>query len=93
MNSCKSTSGTEKEAAPEMSEDALYSRFNARGRKGFKPTSREQLAEKFPDYGKVGLPAHKAAIEGNVEAMKEISAELRPELCRYHRVKCAKWSA
>lgn len=55
-----------------MSEDALYSRFNARGRKGFKPTSRQQLAEKFPDYGKVGLPAHKAAIEGNVEAMKEI---------------------
>ena len=55
-----------------MNEDSLYSRLNSRGRKSFKPSSRAQYVEKFPEYGKVGLPAHKAAIEGNVEALKEI---------------------
>ena len=53
-------------------EDVLYSRLNARGRKSFKSTDRAQLAEKFPEYGKVGLPAHKAALDGNVEALREI---------------------
>lgn len=53
-------------------EDALYSWLNDRGRKNFKPTNRSQLIEKFPEYGKIGLPAHKAALEGNIEALKEI---------------------
>ena len=55
-------------------EDKLYSRLNARGRKSFKPTDRTQLAEKFPVFAKIGLPAHKAALEGNVEALREIYA-------------------
>ena len=54
------------------SEDVLYSWLNARGRRNVKPTDRAQLVERFPEYGKVGLPAHKAALEGNVEALKEI---------------------
>ena len=64
----------EEKGAMSSTEDKLYSRLNARGRKSFRPTERAQLAEKFPEYAKVGLPAHKAAIEGNIEALKEIYA-------------------
>ncbi|CAI8003671.1 Espin [Geodia barretti] len=55
-------------------EDKLYSRLNTRGRKSFRPTERAQLAEKFPEFATVGLPAHKAALDGNVEALREIYA-------------------
>lgn len=53
-------------------EDILYSWFNPRGRKSFKPIDRPQLTEKFPEYARIGLPAHKAAVDGNVEALKDI---------------------
>ena len=53
-------------------QDRLYSWLNTRGRKSFKPTEKARLAERFPEYAKLGLPAHKAAIEGDVEALKEI---------------------
>ena len=53
-------------------EDQLYSRLNARGRKSFKSVSSKQLTENFPEYAKLGLPAHKAALDGNVDALKEI---------------------
>ena len=53
-------------------QDRLYSWLNARGRKSFKPIEQERLAERFPEYAKIGLPAHKAALEGNIEALKEI---------------------
>ena len=55
-------------------EDKLYSWLNPRGRKSFRPIKRSQLAEKFPEFAKIGLPAHKAALEGNVEALKDIYA-------------------
>lgn len=55
-----------------IKEEILYSRFNPRGRKNFKPIERAQLADKFPEYAKIGLPAHKAALDGNVEALKDI---------------------
>ena len=61
-----------KRTAMNGNEDVLYSWLNARGRKNFKPTARAQLAEKFPEYTKIGLPAHKAALAGNVEALKDI---------------------
>lgn len=57
-------------------EDKLYSRLNARGRKSFKPIQRSQLAERFPGFAKIGLPAHKAALEGNVEALRDIYTAL-----------------
>lgn len=55
-------------------EDVLYSWLNARGRKSFKPIDRAQLVERFPEYGKIGLPAHKAALDGNLEALQDIYA-------------------
>ena len=62
-----------------MSEDKLYSWLNPRGRKSFKAVGRAQLVEKFPEYAKIGLPAHKAALEGNVEALREIYAAYTAE--------------
>ena len=54
--------------------DALYSRLNARGRKQFKTTSKRLFSQKFPEYAKVGLPAHKAALDGDVNCLKEVFA-------------------
>ena len=52
--------------------DALYCRFNSRGRKQFKASTRANLLERFPEYASIGLPAHKAALEGNVDGLREI---------------------
>lgn len=54
--------------------DPLYCSFNARGRKQFKELGRSALAETYPEYADVGLPAHKAALRGDVEGLKEIFA-------------------
>lgn len=53
-------------------QDHLYSWLNTRGTKTFKTIDQAVLAERFPEYAKIGLPAHKAALEGNVEALKDI---------------------
>lgn len=51
--------------------DALYARLNNRGKKQFKSSSRQSFAENFEGYANLGLPAHKAALDGNVECLKE----------------------
>jgi len=50
--------------------DLLYAKLNSRGKKQFKPTNRRSFAENFEDYAKLGLPAHKAALDGNIECLK-----------------------
>lgn len=50
----------------------LFCRFNARGRKQFKNLDKNVLKDKYPDYANLGLPAHKAALEGNVDILKEV---------------------
>ena len=57
-----------------MATDALYCRLNARGRKAFKALKRYSLKEKFPEYATIGLPAHKAALEGSVDVLREVFA-------------------
>ena len=59
--------------------DALYCRLNARGRKQFKPSTRSSLLEKYPEFSGIGLPAHKAALDGNVDGLKEIFTTSRDE--------------
>lgn len=55
-----------------MATDFLYCSFNERGRKQFDSLERGELLSKFPDYAKVGLPAHKAALDGNIECLKDL---------------------
>ena len=55
-----------------MATDFLYCRFNERGRKQFDSIERGELESKFADYAKVGLPAHKAALDGNIECLKDL---------------------
>ena len=50
----------------------LFCRFNARGRKQFKNLDKNGLKEKYPEYVNLGLPAHKAALNGNVDVLKEV---------------------
>lgn len=51
--------------------DSLYAKLNPRGKKQFKAVGRQSFAENFGPYAKLGLPAHKAALDGNVECLKE----------------------
>ena len=51
--------------------DPLYSRFNTRGKKQFKSTEWSTFVESYTDYAKLGLPAHKAALDGNIDCLKE----------------------
>lgn len=52
--------------------DALYAKLNSRGKKQFKvPSNRESFSQHFAEYSNLGLPAHKAALDGNVECLKE----------------------
>ena len=55
-----------------METDFLYCKFNERGWKQFDSIERGELESKFPDYAKVGLPAHKAALDGNVDCLKDL---------------------
>ena len=60
------------EMATKVEADPLYSRLNARGRKELKPSGKNALAERFSDYAGLGLPAHKAAMDGSIECLKEV---------------------
>lgn len=51
--------------------DTLYARLNTRGKKQFKASGRQSFIENFGPYSNIGLPAHKAALDGNVECLKE----------------------
>lgn len=51
--------------------DALYAKLNSRGKKQFKASDPATFAKHFEDYANLGLPAHKAALDGNVECLKE----------------------
>lgn len=55
-----------------MATDYLYCKFNDRGRKQFDSIESGELESKFADYVKVGLPAHKAALDGNIECLKDL---------------------
>lgn len=50
----------------------LFCKFNARGLKQFKNLNKNALKENYPEYAKVGLPAHKAALDGNIDVLKEV---------------------
>lgn len=52
--------------------DRLYCRLSSRGRKHCKVSTKEALTERFPQYARLGLPAHKAALDGNTEAVQQI---------------------
>ncbi len=51
--------------------DTLYAQLNNRGRKQHKPLEKQTFIEHFGEYANLGLPAHKAALDGNVECLKE----------------------
>lgn len=51
--------------------DPLYAKLNIRGKKQFKSADKATFAESFSEYARLGLPAHKAALDGNVECLKE----------------------
>lgn len=51
--------------------DHLYSRLNSRGKKQFKTTQWSNFVENYSDYAKLGLPAHKAALDGNIDCLKD----------------------
>ena len=51
--------------------DPLYARLNNKGKKQFRKLDRQTFIEHFADYANLGLPAHKAALDGNVECLKE----------------------
>lgn len=55
-------------------EDALYCKFNARGRKQFASLriTLDEFARKYPEVFKVTLPAHKAAAEGRSDCLRDI---------------------
>ena len=55
-----------------MAADFLYCKFSERGRKQFDSIERGELESNFPDYAKVGLPAHKAALDGNIDCLKDL---------------------
>ena len=53
--------------------DTLYCRLNSRGRKQFKDVQKTAFEENWSgDFGKIGLPAHKAALEGNVDCLRDL---------------------
>ena len=56
----------------EMATDFLYCRLSERGKKQFKTLERGELESKYPEYTKVGLPAHKAALDGNIDCLKDL---------------------
>lgn len=52
--------------------DPLYAKLNSRGKKQYKsPSRRQSFIDHFEEYANLGLPAHKAALDGNVECLKE----------------------
>ncbi len=59
--------------------DTLYAKLNARGKKQFKARGRQSFAEDFGPYAKLGLPAHKAALDGNVECLIECFSSFKKD--------------
>ncbi len=51
--------------------DPLYARLNAKGHKQFRGADPVEFEECYPDYGKIGLPAHKAALDGNLSCVRD----------------------
>ena len=51
--------------------DPLYAKLNSRGRKQLGVIDKQIFVKHFGDYASLGLPAHKAALDGNVECLKE----------------------
>ena len=59
-----------------MAADPLYSRLNSRGKKQFKLIENSFFSENYKDYAKLGLPAHKAALDGNIDCLKDCYCSL-----------------
>lgn len=55
-----------------MATDFLYCKFNEKGKRQFEAIEKEELESKFPEYSNVGLPAHKAALDGNIECLEDL---------------------
>ena len=55
-------------------DQALYCRLNNRGKRQYRKRlgKGSELSDRFAEYASVGLPAHKAALEGNVEVLEEL---------------------
>ena len=51
--------------------DPLYARFNVRGHKQFKGADPVEFEVSYPNYSKIGLPAHKAALDGNLYCLRD----------------------
>lgn len=51
--------------------DALYSRLNSRGRKQFKGCEPVEFKQSYTKYSNIGLPAHKAALAGDVSCLRD----------------------
>jgi len=56
--------------------DPLYSKLNSRGKKQFKSIEYSIFSENYGDYAKLGLPAHKAALDGNIDCLKDCYCSL-----------------
>ena len=64
------------------SEENLFAGFNNRGKRQYRKLigTVEKLSEEFSEYENVGLPAHKAALDGNIEALTQIFLWLEDEV-------------
>lgn len=51
--------------------DPLYCKFNTRGKKQFKTIERSAFIAAYPGYVQIGLPAHKAALLGDIDCLKD----------------------
>lgn len=60
----------------------MFVAFNNRGKRQYRKSigTIEELSDEFSDYESVGLPAHKAAFDGNIEALTQIFLWLEDEV-------------
>ena len=64
------------------SEENLFTGFNNRGKRQYRKLigTVEQMSEEFSEYANIGLPAHKAAFDGSIEALAQIFLWLEDEV-------------
>lgn len=64
------------------SEKTLFAGFNNRGKRQYRKLigTVEHLSDEFSEYAGIGLPAHKAALDGNIEALAQIFLWLEDEV-------------
>ena len=64
------------------SNPSMFAGFNSRGKRHYKRQidAVDQLSEEFSEYARIGLPAHKAALDGNIEALTQIFSWLEDQV-------------